>query len=317
VYNTYSNGSTTPWSQFGGTSAAAPQWAAMTAIVDQGLSLAGLAALDGPSQLLPALYKAAAGDFHDVTSGSSTGSPAHSAATAYDLVTGRGTPVANLLIADLVAWGTSSTTPAPPPAPPLTPTPTHAPSAPSLLSGTALSTSQVSLPRAASMGADGYRLYRLSGSTANLLGTLPAAATSATVTGLSANTTYSFRLEAYSGLGTASATTQVTTFDATPLLAPTNGTVTVLSKSSIQVSWTASAGASGYTVLWPDGAITRQVAGANSRATSVRLTRFKAETTDLFAVMASNLTNLDIFVWVSVTMPTPVAVTAPQNLSFA
>jgi hypothetical protein len=51
----------------------------------------------------------AAGDFHDVSSGSSTGSPGYAAGTGYDLVTGRGTPAANLIVAGLV--GQSSTTP--------------------------------------------------------------------------------------------------------------------------------------------------------------------------------------------------------------
>ena len=105
VYDSYGNGSASPWSQYGGTSAAAPQWAALTAIVDQGRGMAGLGSLDGAKQLLPALYKVAAGDFHDVNSGGNAGSPSYSATTGYDLVTGRGTPVANLLITDLVAWG--------------------------------------------------------------------------------------------------------------------------------------------------------------------------------------------------------------------
>ena len=38
-----------------------------------------------------------AGDFHDITTGGSTGSPAYSCGPGYDLVTGRGTPYANLL----------------------------------------------------------------------------------------------------------------------------------------------------------------------------------------------------------------------------
>jgi len=50
-----------------------------------------------------------AADFHDVTTGSSTGSPAYAAGTGYDLVTGRGTPVANLLVAGLVGTGQTTT----------------------------------------------------------------------------------------------------------------------------------------------------------------------------------------------------------------
>jgi hypothetical protein len=108
VYDSYNNGTADPWSQFGGTSDAAPQWAALIAIADQGRIQAGLGALDGPSQTLPKLYGLPASDFHDIKSGTSTGSPNYSAVSGYDLVTGRGTPVANLIVSGLVGSSTSS-----------------------------------------------------------------------------------------------------------------------------------------------------------------------------------------------------------------
>ena len=227
VYDSYTNGTARPWSQFGGTSAAAPQWAALTAIVDQGRGLAGRGSLDGRSQLLPAIYAAKAGDFHDVTSGSSTGSPSYAAAAGYDLVTGRGTPVANLLIADLIAWGTSTTVTTP-----TAPTPPPTPAAPSIA-------------------------------------------------------------------------------------APADVTATVLSKTSVQVSWTASAGATGYAVLWSDGTTTTQVASVNARTTSVKFTGLKAGSTNSFAVTASNATSSATSAWVTVTLPAAVSLAAPQNLSFS
>jgi subtilase family serine protease len=107
VYITYGNSPLTPWLQFGGTSAGAPQWAALIAIADQGRGLAGLGSLDGATQTLPKLYSLTS-DFNDITTGTSTGSPHYSAGTGYDLVTGLGTPIANKLVADLVG---SSTTP--------------------------------------------------------------------------------------------------------------------------------------------------------------------------------------------------------------
>jgi hypothetical protein len=114
VYDSYANGTTNPWEQVGGTSDAAPQWAALVAIADQGRALAGEQPLDGPSQTLPMLYKLPSADFHDVTTGSSQGSPAEPAGAGYDLATGRGTPVANLVVAGLV--GSSTSAPAPLPA---------------------------------------------------------------------------------------------------------------------------------------------------------------------------------------------------------
>src|SRR4029077_1426684 len=106
VYDSFNNGTAAPWTQFGGTSAGSPQWAARVAIADQGRVLAGKAALDGPSQLLPMVYGLPAQDFHDVRAGPTFGQPTLLAGPGYDLVTGRGTPVANLVVADLV--GTSA-----------------------------------------------------------------------------------------------------------------------------------------------------------------------------------------------------------------
>ena len=89
------------WAQVGGTSAASPQWAGLMAIVDQGLALQGKGPLTGSTQTLPALYQLPSSDFHDVTTGSNG---TYSAGTGFDLVTGRGTPVANLLVPALAGY---------------------------------------------------------------------------------------------------------------------------------------------------------------------------------------------------------------------
>jgi hypothetical protein len=100
VYSSYGFGG---WAVVGGTSAGSPQWAALTAIADEGLGYAGVGSLDGYTQTLPDLYKLSSGDFHDVTTGSNGG---FTATTGFDLVTGLGTPVANKLVADLIAANT-------------------------------------------------------------------------------------------------------------------------------------------------------------------------------------------------------------------
>jgi hypothetical protein len=105
VCDSYANPYWAPWVQYGGTSAGAPQWAALVAVADQGRARIGLASLDGPTQTLPALYALPAGDFHDIVSGASTGSPYNWAGPGYDLVTGRGSPIANLVIAGLANYG--------------------------------------------------------------------------------------------------------------------------------------------------------------------------------------------------------------------
>jgi hypothetical protein len=96
VYDSSSYGG---WLTVYGTSAGAPQWAALIAIADQGRALAGNGPLDGATQTLPLLYQLPVGDFHDITAGSNG---AYSAGPGYDLVTGRGTPLADRVVAGLV-----------------------------------------------------------------------------------------------------------------------------------------------------------------------------------------------------------------------
>ncbi len=98
VYDSYNNGTTTPWEVIGGTSVAAPAWAGIIAVADQGRVLDSEGTLDSRSNTLPLLYSAPAADFHDITSGNN----GYSAQAGYDLVTGRGSPVANLLVPYLV-----------------------------------------------------------------------------------------------------------------------------------------------------------------------------------------------------------------------
>ncbi len=87
------------WIQVGGTSAGAPQWSALLAIADQGRAADSQPALDStsPQEVMNILYKSPA-DFHDITSGTSTGSPNYSAEPGYDYVTGMGSPLANLVV---------------------------------------------------------------------------------------------------------------------------------------------------------------------------------------------------------------------------
>jgi hypothetical protein len=86
------------------------------------------APLSGASQTLPLLYSlAGSGDFHDITSGTSSSggrnAKSYSAGPGYDLVTGLGTPHADLIVSALV--GDNGATPAPPPNPTPAQSPTH------------------------------------------------------------------------------------------------------------------------------------------------------------------------------------------------
>ena len=114
VYDSYNNTDNSgPWQQVGGTSVAAPSWAGLFAIVNQGRAGAGGTTLNStsdPTQVLTALYSVPSNDFNDILSGGNgSGTIAgFSAGPGYDEVTGLGTPKANLLVHDLVAYAAAS-----------------------------------------------------------------------------------------------------------------------------------------------------------------------------------------------------------------
>jgi subtilase family serine protease len=105
VYDSSSGGA---WWQVGGTSAGAPQWAGLFALVNQGRAAAHKAALGsgltyGTNQVLYKLaggsaYSSTGGDFLDITRGSN----GYPATTGWDPVTGLGSPNAGKLVPDLI-----------------------------------------------------------------------------------------------------------------------------------------------------------------------------------------------------------------------
>jgi hypothetical protein len=102
-----------------GTSLSSPCWAGLIAVANQGRVSLGAPTLNStanPMQTLQALYSLPARDFHDITSGYN----GFSAGLGYDFVTGRGSPISNLLIPDLVRYGIPTVTSI---------TPTHGPRA--------------------------------------------------------------------------------------------------------------------------------------------------------------------------------------------
>ncbi len=116
-----------------------------------------------------------------------------------------------------------------------------APPAPTNLQGTAAGPTQINLTWTASSGATGYYVYRNSTKVGS------PTTNSYSDTGLTANTQYSYYVAAYNSYGTSgnSSTIQVTTTPA----APTNLQGTPVSSSQINLTWTASSGATGYQVF--------------------------------------------------------------------
>ncbi len=91
-----------PFELVGGTSLSAPAWAGLVALVNQGRAVAGESTLNStsPSDALQALYMLPQSDYNVISSGNN----GFTANAGYNLVTGLGTPVANLLVPDLVAY---------------------------------------------------------------------------------------------------------------------------------------------------------------------------------------------------------------------
>ena len=102
IADTYNLGTDNPFEVVGGTSLSAPAWAGLMALVNQGRAAGGEANLNssGPTETQQALYSLPQSDYNVITSGFN----GYTANAGYNLVTGLGTPVANLLVGDLVAY---------------------------------------------------------------------------------------------------------------------------------------------------------------------------------------------------------------------
>ena len=127
VYDSVANQGLSGWEEVGGTSAGAPQWAALVAIADQARALAGRGSLDGATQTLPLLYSlytatdstgastynsyfndvvdSGGGGFHWRFGGLGFGNAAQ---PGYDTATGLGTPIAAGIVTALAGPSSSS-----------------------------------------------------------------------------------------------------------------------------------------------------------------------------------------------------------------
>jgi|GEM_PF-710395 len=102
IADPYNLPASNPFEEVGGTSLSAPSWAGLIVLVNQGRALAGQRSLNssGPTEVQQDLYHLSQSDYHVITSGTNGG---YNAAAGYNLVTGLGTPLAGLLVPDLVA----------------------------------------------------------------------------------------------------------------------------------------------------------------------------------------------------------------------
>ena len=181
------------WTIYGGTSCAAPLWAAFTSLVNQKRAAAGSSLLGfaNPPIYTLAASSAYANDFHDVADGSTN--KYYPAVAGYDDATGWGSFNGAGLLSDL----SGGAAPAP-----------TVPAAPTGVTATAGSM-QAALSWTGSTGASSYTVYRgtSSGSETPLKSGLTT--TSFTDTGLTNGTTYFYQVAAVNSAGTSPKSAEV------------------------------------------------------------------------------------------------------------
>jgi len=180
-----------------------------------------------------------------------------------------------------------------------------APSAPSGLTATAFSVTQINLAWTAStdnVGVTGYSVERCSGAGCSSFAQIAApATTSFNDTGLTPSTSYSYRVratDAAANLSAFSSTATVSTLaspDTTPPTAPSNLTATAASASQINLSWAASTdnvGVTGYRVERCQGAACSNFAQiATPTTTTFNDTGLVASTSYSYRVRATDAAN--------------------------
>ena len=102
IADSYNLDPSNPFEVVGGTSLSAPAFAGLVALVNQGRVAAGEAVLNSssPTETQQALYSLPQADYNSITSGSN----GYTANAGYNLVTGLGTPVADLMVPDLIDY---------------------------------------------------------------------------------------------------------------------------------------------------------------------------------------------------------------------
>src|SRR5208337_477904 len=112
VYDSFNDPGTHPWAKGGGTSLSTPCWAGLIAIADQGRVAEKKTVLNTSlerAQVLDALYSLSPADFHNNLGGyNGTTTDELMNPARYDEITGLGSPLADRVVPDLIAYSPSS-----------------------------------------------------------------------------------------------------------------------------------------------------------------------------------------------------------------
>lgn len=175
------------------------------------------------------------------------------------------------------------------------------PAAPATFTVTPVSGSQINLSWSDVANETGYRVYKWNGVTATwqVLATLAANITSYSNTGLSAGATYYYYVEAFNTIGSAAvAYKSATTWS--PPAAPASFSGKGVSAGQINLSWSPSAGATGYRVYRWTGSSWVLAANLGATATSYAATNLAGKSTYYFYVEAFNSVGSSATGWISV-----------------
>jgi hypothetical protein len=183
------------------------------------------------------------------------------------------------------------------------------------LTATAISTSEIDLSWIEGQGATGYRVYQWHQDHAELVATLAPGQHGAAVTGLDADKTYFFSVDAFNASNSATTDWVSATTLSQPIAVPANLALTS-TDTKVDLSWSAAAGATGYRVYQWDGAQARLVGHTDAGTTHFSVTGLQPGTSYWFYVQAFNESNTASTAWKMVaTTATRAPLLPPGNVT--
>ncbi|HHV65407.1 MAG TPA: hypothetical protein GXX46_10105 [Peptococcaceae bacterium] len=193
-----------------------------------------------------------------------------------------------------------------------------APAAPTNLTATATDTDEISLSWSSVSGATSYTIYRATSSSGTYSNIATVNSTSYKNTGLTANTTYYYKIRAVNSAGQSpdSSSVSATTFSNAAPSIPTNLEANPLSSSQIELTWSAASRATSYEIYR-----STSYSGTYSKIATVSTTYYtnsglSAGTTYYYQIRAINSAGPSSFTSiVSATTLAKNVPAAPQNLT--